>query len=187
TDCRYRWSDRPHAKWRQVHRAALHRAAEKPAQFFAHLVWIFPIICRPGIVLRIRANKSAIFHPRHVGRIRTRVKAARPQLLVQLDKRAARDELIAELVVLLLRTIHPMNFPRARKFRHLLHPTKKVVVFAQRHGWIAGNYAAGGHLLSPRPFSGRGGAPAIHYVAGARRKSLEKQALGSDTGIRTRI
>src|SRR5262249_43266103 len=90
-------------------------------------------------------------------------------------------------VVLLLRTIHPMNLRGARKLRHFLDPTQKVIVLAQGHGWIAGNCAAGCHQLSPAPFSGRGGASAIRCVARARRNSMEKRAFGSDTGIRTRI
>ena len=82
--CDMRRADRPHAERQHVHRPAAHRAVEQLLQLPAHLEGVDPVVRRPGVVLGERADEGAVLDPRDVARIRSRVVAARPKLLVQL-------------------------------------------------------------------------------------------------------
>ncbi len=92
---------------------------------------IYPVVRRPGVVFRQRADECAVLHPSHIARIRARVIAARPKLLVQLDESAASHHLGAQRLVLFFRSIHPMDAVRLGQLGHFLHPTEQVFVAAQ--------------------------------------------------------
>ena len=92
-DLRHRRADRPHAERQHVHRPAPHRAVEQPLQLAPHLERVFPVVGRAGRLLRERADEGPVLDPRDVARVRSRVIAARPEFLVELDERAALDHL----------------------------------------------------------------------------------------------
>ena len=92
-DLRHRRANRSHAERKHVHGSSLHRAVKKLFQFPTHSKWFFPVIRGTGRVFRERADESAVFDPSDVTWVRTRVVTTRPEFLVELDERAARDHL----------------------------------------------------------------------------------------------
>ena len=144
--CDMRRADRPHAERQHVHRPPAHRAAEQLLQLLAHLEGILPVVGRTGVVLRKRADERPVLDARDVARVRARVVTARPQLLVQLDEGAALHHLRAELVIFLLRAIHPMDRRGLGQLGHLLHPSEKMLVGTERLGRVAS--PDGGHFRS---------------------------------------
>ena len=87
--------NRPHRIGEHIHRPPAHCPSEKLLQLLPHHERIFPIIRRPGRVLRKRADKRAVFDPRHIIGSRARQKAPGPQLLVQLRECPRVNQLIA--------------------------------------------------------------------------------------------
>ncbi len=107
-------------------------------QLLAHLIRVHPVVGRSGVVFRQRADERAVLHARHIARVRARIIAARPKLLVQLDERAARHHLGAQRFVFFFRAVHPMDIARLGQLRHLLHPPQKMLVGAERPGHVPG-------------------------------------------------
>ena len=101
-------------------------------QLAPHFVGIDPVVGRAGVVLRQRADERAVLDARHVARVGPRVVTARPELLVELDERAARNHLRAQRVVFLLRSVDPMDEMRLRERRDLLDPLEQMLVLRQR-------------------------------------------------------
>ena len=128
-------ADRAHAEREHVHRAALHRAAERdPSGASSHLERIFPVVGRPRGVLRERTDERAILDARHVARIRPRVVAARPQVLVELDECAGLHHLRAQRVVLVLGAVHPMDGGRLSEGGCFFNPADEVLVSREGFG-----------------------------------------------------
>ncbi len=137
-DLRHRRADRAHAERQHVHRAARHAAAEEFLQLAAHLVGVHPVVGRPGVVLRERADERALLDAGHVAGVRSGVVAAGPEIVVQFRERARGDHLGTEPLVLFLRPIHPVHRGGAREFAHLLDPTQQVAVGGQGHRHVPG-------------------------------------------------
>ncbi len=77
-------------------------AVEERLQLLAHVVGIFPIVGGASGVLGVGTDEGAIFYTSDVIGIGASVEAPRPELFVELDKRAAGDHLLAELIVFFL-------------------------------------------------------------------------------------
>ena len=122
-DLRHGRADRAHAEGQHVHGAAAHAAGEELLELPAHLERIFPVVGRPRVVLRQRADEGAIFDAGHVAGIRARVIAARPQLLVQLDERAAGDHLLRRAGRILPASHPPSEWRPAWSTRPFSRPT----------------------------------------------------------------
>ena len=95
------------------------------------------LLVGPARILRKRTDEGAVLDARDIVRVGAGVIAARPQLLVQLDESSARDHLGAEVVVLFLRTIHPVDGCRLGELGHLFNPPLQVFVAAERDRCIA--------------------------------------------------
>ena len=91
-DLRDRRADRPHRERHHVHRAPAHAAVEQAVQRRAHLARVDPVVGRAGVVLLLAADERAVFHARHVARMRAREIAVGPQLRVQADEGASSDQ-----------------------------------------------------------------------------------------------
>ena len=76
-----------------IHGPPAHASLEKSLQLLAHHERLHPVVRRPGVVPRKRADERPILHPRHIVRRRARIEASRPLLLIQLDERASLDQL----------------------------------------------------------------------------------------------
>ena len=137
-DLRDRRTDGTHAEGQHIHRAAPHRTAEERLQRLPHLKRVDPIVGGAGVVLRERADEGAILYARYIVRVRACVVSSPAKVLVQPNERAARDHLPAEIVVLLLRTVNPMNGSGLGKIRHLLDPSQEVLVLAERARNVTG-------------------------------------------------
>ena len=68
---RHRRTHRPHAERQHIHRAAPHAAAKQLLQLATHHIRIFPVVGRPGGVLRQRADERPVLHARHIVRHRS--------------------------------------------------------------------------------------------------------------------
>lgn len=119
-----------------TYRAPAHGAVEKRAQLFLHLKRVHPVVRRARGVLRCAADERAILHARHVVRIGAREETSRPLLRIQPLERAARDHLVAQLVVFVLRSVHPVDAVGLAERGHFFHPSEKVDVFAERLGGV---------------------------------------------------
>jgi hypothetical protein len=84
-----------------------------------------------GEVERDQRNLRAIFHTRHVARVGFGVVATGPELFIQLSERSAGDHLRTEGLIFCLSTVHPMDYSRLGKGRHLLNPLEEVFIVSQ--------------------------------------------------------
>ena len=121
----------PHAESQHVHGAPAHTAVEKFLQLLAHFVGVDPVVGGSRAVFGKRADKRAILDARDVARVRTGVKAAGPEFLIEFDERAALHHLSGQPVVFFLRTVDPVNLVRLGKRGNLVDPVHKVGVLAQ--------------------------------------------------------
>ena len=69
-----------------------------------------------------------------VARVRAGIIAARPEILVELDEGAALDQLVAQVVVFFLRTIHPIDGIGLGESSHFVHPRNQMGILAQ---WLS--------------------------------------------------
>ncbi len=141
SDLRHRPANRAHRVGKHIHRAPAHRPSEELLQPLPHDERILPVIRGARRVLRKRADERAVFHSRNVIGSGASEKAPRPQLLIQLRKRARLDQLIAEKVILRLRAVDPVDAIRLRKIGHLFHPADQVFIRSRRcgDGGLGGN------------------------------------------------
>ena len=86
---RHRRPDVAHAVGQHVHRAPAMQPLKRPRSVLRISNGIDPVVGRPGGVLRQRADERPLLDASHVARIRPRVEAPGPQLLVEPDERAA--------------------------------------------------------------------------------------------------
>jgi hypothetical protein len=111
-----------------------------------------------------RADERAVLHARHVRRVRPRQVGARALGLRQAPERARVDELLAQPVVLLRRSVAPVDRVGLRQRGDLLHPGHELLVLrrgprsrawrqAPRMGRGGGRVILSGHG-APRPHFG---------------------------------
>ena len=131
-DLRHRAADRAHAERQHIHRAARHAAVEEVAELLPHFVGLDPVVRRARPILRVRADERAVLDAGDVAGVAARVIAAGPVLFIQLDERAAGDQQVAQLVVFLLRTVHPVDGGGPAKLDHFLDPAQQMLVLAER-------------------------------------------------------
>ena len=103
-------------------RELLEKLVEQLLQLAAHHIWVFPVVGRAGTVFGKRADESSIFYTRNIAGIGACQKTSRPQFLVELGEGAALDHLAAELVILGLGTVYPVNGIRFSKFGGFFDP-----------------------------------------------------------------
>jgi hypothetical protein len=88
---RLRRADRPHDVGDDVHRPPLHRPVVELAELPVRLVRRHPVVVRPGLFLRLRADEGEVLHARDVGRVGAVEVAAGELLLVERDEDVRRD------------------------------------------------------------------------------------------------
>ena len=121
-----------HAVRQHIHGATLHAAIEQFFQLAPHGKRGHPIVSGASAIFRKRADESAVFHSSNIVSIGAGVVTTRPQILIELDESAAIDELFAERIVFLLRTIYPMNCGGLCELGHFFHPAEQMIIFAER-------------------------------------------------------
>jgi hypothetical protein len=121
-----------HREGYDVHRAPLHRSSEEGVQGFAHLGGVAPVVGRTGVGLVLRADERAVLDARDVTRVRVRVVAVRTLRLGQFGEGARVDEQLAQFVVLLGRSVAPVDTIRGCEPRHFLDPFNELFIF----GWV---------------------------------------------------
>src|SRR5277367_3642580 len=94
------------------------------------------LFVRTGTVLGKGADERTVFHAGHVARIGLGIIAPRPKFLVKLDESASFDHLLAERVVFLLGTVHPMDSVGLSEGNHFPDPLKEVFVTGKRQGRV---------------------------------------------------
>ncbi|MNV69535.1 hypothetical protein D3C71_1624500 [compost metagenome] len=75
----------------------------------AHLGRIGPVVGGAGVFRPVGTDERAIFHARHVGRVRAGQEGIGPLGGVEPAHRAGLDHLFAQAVVFFLRTVAPYN------------------------------------------------------------------------------
>ena len=100
----------------------------KPLQLPPHGERVFPVVRGARIVFRKRTDKRPVFHARHIVGRGAGIETARPKFLVQLGECAGLHQLVAELLILGLRAVNPMDACRLAKVCHLLDPADQVLI-----------------------------------------------------------
>ena len=129
---RVRVGDRAHAERHNVHRAALHGAAEVLGHLGLELVRGDPIIGGAGAVGGLRRDEGAGLHTRHVGRVGAGEEAVRTLFLVELDQRALLHELGSETVPFLLGTVSENHLIWLKQFDCFVDPLDQLLVLGGR-------------------------------------------------------
>ncbi len=119
---------RAHAERDHVHRAPADTAVEQPVQDPVHLARFHPIVGGAGVVFVDAADVRAILDACDVAGIGEGEEAVGALFLVQSDVGAGFDETFAQLVVLFLRAVAPMNCVRLAQGRHFVDPVAKLFV-----------------------------------------------------------
>ncbi len=101
--------ERPHAERDDVHGPAPHAAPEQGPQRGPHLVGIHPVVRRAGVGLALGADEGAVLDPGHVARVAAGPVGAGPAGRVELDEGAGLDEGPAQLLVLGLGAVAPVD------------------------------------------------------------------------------
>ncbi|MCY1223559.1 hypothetical protein D9M72_356890 [compost metagenome] len=104
-----RRAQRAHRERHHVQRAAAHAALEQAVQRLAHLGGFGPVVGGAGVFLLFGADKGAIFHPRHVRRVRQCQEGILALGRVQPLHGAGGDHLLAQAVILFLRAVAPID------------------------------------------------------------------------------
>ncbi|KAF1054466.1 MAG: hypothetical protein GAK34_00760 [Delftia tsuruhatensis] len=121
-------AQRTHGEGNHIHGAAGHAAVEQRLQRGAHLVRGHPVVGRACVFLVGRADVGAVLDARHIGRIGPGQVAAGALDGIELLEGAGIDELLAQLLVFLLRAIAPMDFGGLAQCGHLGHPGDQAAV-----------------------------------------------------------
>ncbi len=182
--------ERPHGERDHVHRAPRHAAVEERAQRLAHLLRLRPVVGGTGVVLASRADERAVLDAGHVARVRAGEEGARALLGIERREGAARDHLLTEGAVLLLRTVTPVDVRGPAEPAHLVHPGSKLLGSRRRSGHgvslsLLVGHAAFARAKSPRWLrharsSQRDPTPCPRSLA--RAPGLTKEARGAHRG-----
>ena len=129
-------AERAHGERHHVHGPALHRAAEELGERLAHLGRVPPVVGGPGVDLVGRADEGPVLHPGHVARVGVGPVAVRPLGLGQPGEGALVHQQLAQPVVLLGRTVAPLDRVGGGERRHLLHPGDQLAIVGGGHGWL---------------------------------------------------
>ena len=119
---------RAHAERNHVHGTALHGTIEEGVENGAHLSRGLPVVGRTSVLLLLRADECAFLYAGHVRRSRTSQEAAGALLGVQADVCAFLHEHVAELGVLFLGTVAPVDGIGFAELADLLHPLGSLLM-----------------------------------------------------------
>ncbi len=129
--------------------------ANRLGQGRAHLGRVPPVVGRPGVVFVGRTDEGPVLHPGHVAGVRVGPVAVGPLGLGELGEGAVVHQQLAEPVVLVGRTVAPLDAVGGGEGRHLLHPVER----AWRSWWGAcrGRFLLGTAGSARPPPCGAGG------------------------------
>ena len=119
---------RAHAERNHVHGTALHAAIEELVEDGLHLSRSLPVVGRAGILLLLRADEGTLLHTRHVGRGGTSQEAVRTLLGVQANEGALLDQHVAQLGVLFLGSVAPVDRVGFAELANLLDPLSSFLM-----------------------------------------------------------
>jgi len=120
--------ERAHAERDHVHRATAHAALEQTRERLAHLGRVAPVVRRARVLLALRADEGAVLDARDVGRVGQREVGVGPLGVREALERAGVDERLAEPVVLLGRSVAPVDLVRLGQCCDLFHPGAELGV-----------------------------------------------------------
>ena len=106
---------------------------KRPSRNVAHLVGVTPVVGGPGVDLLLGADVGAVLDPRHVARVRVGPVAVGPLGVGELGEGAGVDELLTEPVVLVGRSVAPLDAVGRGQCGHLLDPSQEFRVLRRRH------------------------------------------------------
>ncbi len=107
-------------------------AFEESLELLAHDEGIFPVVGGAGVVFGEGADEGAVFDAGYVVGRRAGVEAAGPEFLVEFGEGAGGDELIAEVVVLGLGAVDPVDGVGLAQVGHLFDPADEMLVCGGR-------------------------------------------------------
>ncbi len=125
-------ADGAHRVGQHVHGAPTHGAFEESLELLAHDEGVFPVIRRAGVVFGEGADEGAVFYAGYVVGGRARVEAAGPEFLVEFGEGSGGDELVAEIVVLGLGAVDPVDGVGLAEIGHLFDPADEMFVCGGR-------------------------------------------------------
>ena len=126
-------AERTHREGHDVHRAPLHAPLEERRESLTELVWVEPVVVRPGVLFLRRGDVCAALDAgdvAHVGVCPVAVGAFR---LGQARERPLIDEELAQPVVLGRRPVAPFHARRLGQGSDVVHPLEKLAVTRGRH------------------------------------------------------
>lgn len=130
-------TERAHAERDDVHRPALHGAAEDALfsrEDVPHLGGSLPVVGRARVLLLLGADERPVLDPGDIGRVGGGVVRVGALDRVELLEGALLDELLAEPLVLRFGSVTPDHAVRLGQFGDLVDPRDQFLVF----GWDDG-------------------------------------------------
>jgi hypothetical protein len=131
-DLRHGRADGAHAEGKDVHGSPAHAAAEELLELAPHDEGVFPVVGGAGVVFGQGADEGAVFDPGDIVGRGAGVEATWPQLLVQPGEGACLDEPVAEVVVLGLGAVDPVDRGWLAQVCHLFYPADQMLVCSWR-------------------------------------------------------
>ncbi len=122
-----------HDKRHDVHRAALVRAVEEAAELPVRLVRGHPVVRRPGLLLRRRADERQVLRAGHIVLGGPVEQAAGQFLLVELLEIARLERLGRQTLLLVFAAVAPVDPVRLDHLGHLVDPGLDVLVRLRTH------------------------------------------------------
>ena len=119
---------RAHAEGDDVHGTALHGTIEVGVEDGAHLSRGLPVVGGTGVLLLLGADERTLLNASHVRRSRTSQEAAGALLGVQANVGAFLNQHVAQLGVLFLGTVAPVDGIGFAELADLLHPLGSLLV-----------------------------------------------------------
>ena len=140
---------------------------------------VTPVVGGAGVDLLLGADEGAVLDPGHVGGVGVGPVAVGPLGVGQLGERAGVDQFLAEAVVLVGRTVAPLDAVRGGQRGHLVDPGQEFACFWRIRGHRS---CVGLHRPAVRPVSVGSNARHVPWVPpnlGARCHSRVKTKLCS--------
>ena len=119
---RDRRPDRPHAERNHIERAAFHAVFKEAVHFRLHHVRGLPVVCRSGILFRLRADERALLDAGDVADVATDEDRVRAQLLIQPETGSRGHNEIAHRLVFSFRSVAPKDSVGFRQGGNFVHP-----------------------------------------------------------------
>ena len=141
-----RRADRAHRVRDHVHGAARHGAVVELGQRLLHLGGVEPVVGRPGVVLRFRADIGLVLDASDVLGIGADENRVRTLLRVEPDGRAAIDQRLQHRLVFFFRAVAPIDVVRLEQGLRLVDEREHLLVGGLRRV-VLGRLGVGGRNL----------------------------------------